>query len=269
MGVLQALLARKLPTASIAFIARALEKDLIGYSEHTNSCRVAQSFVQFYGDELDVSLLLEQRAHLRLSTHQFANYVVQCFAEHIPAFREQLTRDVFERASLRTLGRDKFGSNVLEMCVRNASQQQIGALVLRLRARRGTLLRIISLNAFGNYVIKTLIDHCDEQRRTMIINAMHSHVQDLTQWQPYKEQFAHSADLMLKCRQIKLKMDRNAGYATHSKRGRHSNGVKERKNGPRHRRRTADIRAGTDFADIEMHQKESIFKLSHTLSQYI
>lgn len=204
--VLQFLVACKLPLKAVSFMARALEKDLVGYSQDTHACRIAQTFVEHYGAELDVELLFEDDAHLRLSTHRYANYVVQCFVEHVPSFREQLIKDAFRRASLYSLGQDKYGSNVLETCVHHATQKQITTLVRTLRMRRGSLLRVMTWNEFGNYVVKTLVERCDAKQRVMLVETMHSYVTDLTEWNC--AEYGHSADLIAKCRHIKLKTDK-------------------------------------------------------------
>jgi len=203
--VLQILIAQQLPKENVTFLARALEKDLIGYAQEANACRVAQAFVEHYGAELDVEQLFEKSAHLRLSTHLYGNYVVQCFAEHVPTFAAQLVRDVFRRSNLHTLGQDKYGSNVLEMCLHHATRDQIGGLVRTLRMRRGMLLRVMAWNEFGNYVVKTLVDRCDREQQLMLIEGVHKFVTDLTEWR--HGQYGCSAELVMKCRYLRLRAE--------------------------------------------------------------
>merc|ERR1719334_2450860 len=214
--VLQILIAQQLPKENVTFLARALEKDLVGYAQEANACRVAQAFVEHYGAELDVEQLFEKSAHLRLSTHLYGNYVVQCFAEHVPTFAAQLVRDAFRRSNLYTLGQDKYGSNVLEMCLHHATRDRIGALVQTLLMHHGTLLRMVALNEFGNYVVKTLVDRCDKEQQLMLIEGVHKYVTDLTTWRP--AEYGHSAGLFMKCRHAKIKKAKMKGR--HAREGR-------------------------------------------------
>eukprot|EP00484_Ammonia_sp_Unknown_P005198 CAMPEP_0197077032 /NCGR_PEP_ID=MMETSP1384-20130603/212414_1 /TAXON_ID=29189 /ORGANISM="Ammonia sp." /LENGTH=795 /DNA_ID=CAMNT_0042515891 /DNA_START=124 /DNA_END=2511 /DNA_ORIENTATION=+ len=212
--VLQVMIELNLPFTVVEFIGNELERDLLHYAQETNACRVVQSFVKTYGDKLAVCKLLSNKSHLYLSEKVHGNYVIQCIIKkgewysELPVmkeFRNKLIYDIFEEKNLEHFSRNKHGSNVIEECIRVSSRNQISYLVNVLCRKQGYLLNSLMRNKFGNYIPKTLLDHCSKRQQSTIIRTIHQHIINLQHL--HYSSFRHCSELILKCHQIKRQLD--------------------------------------------------------------
>eukprot|EP01083_Nonionella_stella_P017119 47848_1 len=209
--VIQKMIQLKPSFQVVAFIKDALEKDLVGYSENVYACRVVQAFVVAYGDKLNVHKLLEKDAHLFLSRVKYGNYVIQCIVQKgvwysdlklIRRFRNQLIGDVFADQNVLFLSKDKHASNVIETCVKVASERQLQGLVHTMCSKQGFVLRNMISDRFGNYVPRTLLRHCNRKQQRKVVNTVHVYITNLYDY----EHGYQSAEFIQMCRELKCVM---------------------------------------------------------------
>jgi hypothetical protein len=179
--VIQTILDLRLPNECVAFIARELERNFRAYSEHPFACRIVQSYVTHYGDELAVSKLFKDNNHISVSLSMYGNYVVQCIIapgqwyshlRGISKFRWRLITELFSEDYLLLLSQNKFGSNVVETCIRASTQTQLATLVSLLTKNNAWNLKQMLMHRFGNYVIKTLLDKASKAQQRQLIQSI-------------------------------------------------------------------------------------------------
>ncbi len=186
--VIQAIIELKLPFRTVEFIAKELENDLVLYCENIYACRVVQSFIKNYGNQLAVNKLFINGSHLFLSQVKYGNYVIQCIIKKnewysslskITQFRNKLISDVFSMQNILFLSKDKHASNVVETCIKVANQKQIEKLINSLCSNKAQLLSQIISDRFGNYIPKTLLQNCNQKQQEILINSTHEYIIDL------------------------------------------------------------------------------------------
>ncbi len=189
----------------------------VDISDHVNGCRVVQAFIDCYGDQLDVMKLCVDGQHLKLATNQYGNYVVQCIikrgewysnSQRIAVFRDRLIADVFTVRHLEALSVGKTGSHVIESCIRVANEEQLDTMIAAVQRKRARLLRIMMADGFGNYVVRTLLDHCSPAQQEAMVHVVHHHVVDLNaQWSAPRKQPHFGGDVVRRCKTIKRRME--------------------------------------------------------------
>jgi len=213
--VLMKMIRSNLPVQSVAFIASALEEDLVRVSEDANACRVVQAFIQCYGDKLNVMKLCERGEHIRLAMTQYGNYVIQCIIKRkewysdsprIIAFRNQLIGDVFTMRSLMDLGLQKSGSHVIEACIRVANPHHLDTIIAVVKRKRAWLLNKLIFDQFGNYVIKTLLNHCSHSQREEVVHVVDRHLVRLNDYDR-GQNYRYGTEVINQCKAIKRSMD--------------------------------------------------------------
>lgn len=216
--VIQKIVNLRLDHDRISFISNALNSDLIYYSEHKHACRVVQCFINNYGDELAIDRLLIDNVHLHLSCLPFGNYVIQCiikcdvwYSEYdtFINFKNKFIDDLFtNKDDIGYLCFNKFGSNVMEKCIMCANKKQLNLLINSLCWNRCCGLNAMIPNEYANYVLSKLLIHCDQSQKESIANCVHNQITDL--YDPYlKDNFKFGWEFLMKCHDIKYKMDQN------------------------------------------------------------
>eukprot|EP00485_Elphidium_margaritaceum_P010709 CAMPEP_0202685974 /NCGR_PEP_ID=MMETSP1385-20130828/1762_1 /ASSEMBLY_ACC=CAM_ASM_000861 /TAXON_ID=933848 /ORGANISM="Elphidium margaritaceum" /LENGTH=560 /DNA_ID=CAMNT_0049340453 /DNA_START=60 /DNA_END=1742 /DNA_ORIENTATION=+ len=185
--VVQAILDLKFERVeNILFIKRALEKNLACYCEHVFGCRVIQCFINNYGQLLDVSLLMRNDEHLNLCKLKYGNYVIQCIidknewyseCDRIRQFRYRLIDDVFSVRNLLFLSKNKFGSNVVEKCIKCANRKQKSLLVHTIIKHQHLVPTMIK-HCYANYAIKALLNEASRKNQSMLIKCVKFHCDD-------------------------------------------------------------------------------------------
>ena len=217
--VIQAMIQLKLPYETVQFIGEALESNLIFYSENIYACRVVQSFIENYGNKLDVFKLFENGSHLFLSHHRYGNYVIQCIIAKnkwyanlplIKKFKNKLISDAFHKDNILYLSKDKHGSNVMETCIRVSSEKQIDALIKTICSKQGFLFRQLLSDRFGNYIPKTVMSECSEKQKRALVNATHLYVTNLYEYNACHD-YTRCSEFIEKCQKIKC-MDKHQYY---------------------------------------------------------
>jgi len=98
-----------------------------------------------------------------LASHRFANYAVQVALRQGPAdLRHAMLRQLLP--GLLKLSSNKHASNVAEVVLSTASAEQISELTDGIVARADELAQLMS-DAFGNYVLQTLLRRIDDRER--------------------------------------------------------------------------------------------------------
>jgi len=179
--VLQAALDLGLPAESVEFIRIELEKQIVYHCGNISACRVVQAYILKYGDRLNISPLLVNNHHIDLAQREYGNHVIQCILNpnawyssqpRFVQFRAHFLRDVFTRSNFLRLSRGKQGSHVLESCIRTADPEQIELLAKLCVSRKADLLKKMVWDEFGNYVLRTLFDHCAYEMKRVLAEAV-------------------------------------------------------------------------------------------------
>eukprot|EP00487_Bulimina_marginata_P007433 TRINITY_DN2865_c0_g2_i2.p1 TRINITY_DN2865_c0_g2~~TRINITY_DN2865_c0_g2_i2.p1 ORF type:complete len:192 (-),score=16.95 TRINITY_DN2865_c0_g2_i2:151-726(-) len=153
-------------------------KILILYSEHVFACRIVQVFVKQYGDKLEINTLFRNDCHLSLCQSMYGNYVIQCIIDSnqwysnlngIMRFRRKLITECFSDENILFLSKNKFGSNVIETCIKVSSEKQIERLIYLVSKKNTFVLQQMIRHQYGNYVIKTLLKNCSYQQQIALI----------------------------------------------------------------------------------------------------
>eukprot|EP01084_Bolivina_argentea_P282691 483952_1 len=215
--VIQAIINLELPFQNIEFLKIALESNFSFYCKHAFACRIVQCFIKKYGDKLAVNKLFENNGHLSACQSMYGNYVVQCIIKPnvwychlkgISKFRWKLITELFRGENVLFLSKNKFGSNVMESCVRVSTEKQIDGLIQVLCTRNLFVINQMIKHKFGNYVIKTLLNNATDKQQMQLVQTIEA------SWK--NNQNVYTEILLLEIDRIKsIKM--NFGY---QKRGR-------------------------------------------------
>lgn len=151
-------------------------------------CRVVQKLF----DQYDVSALkpLVDRVMTRavdLATNQYGNYVVQyILADKSNVSVSQLV-DVFA-GHFYDFSVHKFASNVIEKCIRGATDAQREKIFHEILGGEGSYddrrIRNMIVDQFGNYVIQRIVEFGTEQQQIAVYDVVYDHYDELVQ-QPY------------------------------------------------------------------------------------
>ena len=183
--VVQAMLNLKLDCNSyVLFIQKALESNLAFYGEHVFGCRIIQCFIKNYGDKLNVMKLMEsggsQDGHLYLCTTKYGNYVIQCIIQkeewysslpRMVRFRNKLIEDVSRWQQILILSKNKFGSNVMETCIKAANRKQKNAFLWAM-VNHANCIPALLKHCYGNYVVKALLMASNPRNQVILMKAI-------------------------------------------------------------------------------------------------
>ena len=145
--------------------------------------------------------MFENDAHLRLSCLPFGNYVIQCIIKQgngtgsgsrcwysklktFINFKKKFITSLFKnRKNIIRLSDNKFGSNVMEKCIIASTKAQLNLFINSICWSRCSGLRSMIPNEYANYVLSTLLIHCNKQQQESIANCVHNQIADL--YDPY------------------------------------------------------------------------------------
>eukprot|EP00484_Ammonia_sp_Unknown_P018920 CAMPEP_0197027056 /NCGR_PEP_ID=MMETSP1384-20130603/7043_1 /TAXON_ID=29189 /ORGANISM="Ammonia sp." /LENGTH=525 /DNA_ID=CAMNT_0042455847 /DNA_START=32 /DNA_END=1609 /DNA_ORIENTATION=- len=207
----------------LQFLAHALESELALFCNHIYCCRVIQAFIQVYRGRLDVHKLFDNNGYVHVSISKYGNYVVQRLIEKssnsssysdsdcYASFRRVFVDRVFSVQNLWTISQSKFGSNVVEMCIRVASRQQIDAFTLLLESNQAEILKKLLSHKYAHFVAKTLLNECGMHRYTQcvyhLIDAANQHL-TLSH-----EEYKYGKFFIEQCRRLKQEMEQTLLFA--------------------------------------------------------
>ncbi|SPQ27573.1 627a4bcd-1bf8-465b-8b8f-a51ad00be830 [Thermothielavioides terrestris] len=160
----------KLSAADASFIFDAVGKHCVEVGTHRHGCCVLQRCIDHADGAQKVWLIERITAHaVTLVQDPFGNYVVQYVIDlNEETFTEPLVQQFQNR--IAALSKHKFSSNVVEKCLRCASEQSRDMIVSELLAP-GEIERLLR-DSFGNYVIQTALDYSTPMSKHRLVEAI-------------------------------------------------------------------------------------------------
>jgi len=167
--VIQKCLNKLGPTDS-EFIFTAVGQHCIEVGTHRHGCCVLQRCIDHASGSQKVWLISQITEHaLHLVQDPFGNYVVQYIIDlNEPSFTEPLAQRFFGKIGM--LSRHKFSSNVVEKCLRCASEESKDQMVSELLVP-GEMERLLK-DSFGNYVVQTALEHSPQPMKQQLVEAI-------------------------------------------------------------------------------------------------
>lgn len=160
----------KLSAADASFIFDAVGKHCVEVGTHRHGCCVLQRCIDHADGAQKIWLIERITAHaVTLVQDPFGNYVVQYIIDlNEESFTEPLVQRFQGRIGL--LSKHKFSSNVVEKCLRCASEQSRDMIVTELLVP-GEIDRLLR-DSFGNYVIQTALDYSTPMSKHRLIETI-------------------------------------------------------------------------------------------------
>ncbi|KXJ96878.1 armadillo-type protein [Microdochium bolleyi] len=147
----------KLTSADAEFIFSAVGGNCIEVGTHRHGCCVLQRCIDHASGPQKTWLVARiTDAALQLVQDPFGNYVVQYIIDlNEPSFTEPIVQNFL--GQIGDLSRHKFSSNVIEKCLRCATEPSTDAMVREL-LNSGEMDKLLR-DSFGNYVVQTALEH--------------------------------------------------------------------------------------------------------------
>ncbi|KAK4166167.1 armadillo-type protein [Cladorrhinum sp. PSN259] len=167
----------KLNTNDSEFIFTAVGNHVVDVGTHRHGCCVLQRCIDHAAGGMKV-WLIEQitKKAPELVVDPFGNYVVQYIIDlGEPAFTEPIVRQFLQ--NIANLSKHKFSSNVVEKCLRCASDTSRDLIITQL-LNSGEMERLLRDN-FGNYVVQTALEYSSpttKQRLIEVIRPLLPHI---------------------------------------------------------------------------------------------
>ncbi|KAI0406312.1 ARM repeat-containing protein [Xylaria palmicola] len=160
----------KLGSADSEFIFSAVGEHCIEVGTHRHGCCVLQRCIDHATGSQKVWLIAKITEHtLRLVQDPFGNYVVQYIIDlNEPTFTEPLTQKFFGKIVM--LSRHKFSSNVVEKCLRCASDESKDRMIQELL--NPTDMERLIKDQFGNYVVQTALEQCSINLKHQLVDVI-------------------------------------------------------------------------------------------------
>lgn len=152
------------------FIFDAVGTNCVVVGTHRHGCCVLQRCID-HASGLQKGQLIQHITMNAFALVQdpFGNYVVQYILDlGEPSFSEPLCQAFC--GSVALLSRQKFSSNVIEKCIRTASEETRRFLVDELMAPAD--LEKLLRDSFANYVIQTAMDYADPQTKARLVDSI-------------------------------------------------------------------------------------------------
>ncbi|KAK7752348.1 hypothetical protein SLS62_005684 [Diatrype stigma] len=160
----------KLSAADAQFIFNAVGNRCIEVGTHRHGCCVLQRCIDHAsGDQKSWLIARITDNAQRLVKDPFGNYVVQYIIDlNEPAFTEPLVKQF--QGKIGELSRHKFSSNVIEKCLRCASDGSKDMMSQEL-LNPGEMDRLLR-DSFGNYVVQTALEHATFHMKHQIVETI-------------------------------------------------------------------------------------------------
>ncbi|KAH9898788.1 ARM repeat-containing protein [Xylariomycetidae sp. FL2044] len=160
----------KLSSNDSKFIFTAVGNNCVAVGTHRHGCCVLQRCIDHAVGEQKRWLIQRITENVsRLVSDPFGNYVVQYIIDlNDPTFTGPVVDQLI--GNLGNLSRHKFSSNVVEKCLRCASDQSKKAMVEELMAS-GEMDRLLR-DSYGNYVVQTALEHAPYAQKQQLIETI-------------------------------------------------------------------------------------------------
>ncbi|KAJ8120984.1 hypothetical protein ONZ43_g2453 [Nemania bipapillata] len=162
-------------------------RDMVRIALNQHGTRALQKMIEFVTTPTHVQIIIEALRYrvveliqdlngnhitehaLRLVQDPFGNYVVQYIIDlNEPTFTEPLSQRFLGKIGM--LSRHKFSSNVVEKCLRCASEEAKDRMVSELLVP-GEMERLLK-DSYGNYVVQTALEHSSVQMKHQLVEAI-------------------------------------------------------------------------------------------------
>ncbi|KAI0124941.1 putative RNA-binding protein [Xylariales sp. AK1849] len=160
----------KLTPRDAQFIFDAVGMHCVDVGTHRHGCCVLQRCIDHASGDQKIWLIGQITENApSLVQDPFGNYVVQYIIDlNEPTFTEPLVLKFQGKMGL--LSRHKFSSNVIEKCLRCASEAGRDRMVNELLVP-GEMERLLR-DSFGNYVVQTALEHSTYQMKNQLVDAI-------------------------------------------------------------------------------------------------
>ncbi|KAI0806509.1 armadillo-type protein [Xylaria sp. FL0064] len=160
----------KLGSADSEFIFSAVGTHCVEVGTHRHGCCVLQRCIDHASGPQKVWLISQITEHAsRLVQDPFGNYVVQYIIDlNEASFTEPIAQKFL--GQIVTLSRHKFSSNVIEKCLRCASEESKDRMISELLVP-GEMDRLLK-DSFGNYVVQTALEHSSVRLKHQLVEAI-------------------------------------------------------------------------------------------------
>jgi hypothetical protein len=165
----------KLSSVQSDFIFRAVGANCVEVGTHRHGCCVLQRCIDHADGHQKAWLIkcITDNAY-RLVQDPFGNYVVQYIIDlNEPTFTEPLVQQFHEH--VLTLSKHKFSSNVVEKCLRCASEVSRDMIVNELLSAGNEIERYLR-DSFANYVYQTALDYASPQMKHRLVELIRPHL---------------------------------------------------------------------------------------------
>lgn len=164
----------KLTAVDAQFIFEAVGLNCIDVGTHRHGCCVLQRCIDHADGVQKVWLIGCITKHaFKLVQDPFGNYVVQYIIDlNEPSFTEPIVREFKTRIPL--LSRHKFSSNVVEKCLRCATDFSKDAIVEEMLVP-GEILPLLK-DSFANYVIQTALEYSTPLKKHQLVESIRPHL---------------------------------------------------------------------------------------------
>jgi hypothetical protein len=155
-----------LSSTDATFIFDAVGAHCITVGTHRHGCCVLQRCID-HADGLQKGQMVDHviRNAYALVQDPFGNYVVQYILDlSEPCFTEPLCRAFY--GEIPALSRQKFSSNVIEKCIRCASNETRREIVREIMVP--PVLDKLLRDGFANYVVQTAMDFADDELKAQL-----------------------------------------------------------------------------------------------------
>jgi len=160
----------KLIAADAEFIFSAVGAKCVEVGTHRHGCCVLQRCIDHASGSQKAWLVARiTDSALQLVQDPFGNYVVQYIIDlNEPVFTEPLVQSFL--GQIGELSRHKFSSNVIEKCLRCASEASTDAMVKEL-LNSGEMDKLLR-DSFGNYVVQTALEHSSYSMKAQLADTI-------------------------------------------------------------------------------------------------
>lgn len=167
------------PQQHIQFIFKSIYGHVAELSTHLYGCRVIEKIFEHCDDpsvqKLILTEIMEQLP--QLARDHYGNYIVQNLIQHgILPLRSSIITMFTGR--FMSMSQGKFSSNVIEKCLTYGSLEEWQMIINEILTTGGEIeaLAVMLDDPYANYVLKKVIETCEDWQRRMILACLNTHV---------------------------------------------------------------------------------------------
>ncbi|KAK6054020.1 RNA binding repeat protein, Pumilio-family [Cooperia oncophora] len=159
-----------------AALGRSLKGNVMNLALQMYGCRVIQKAMESIDESLQLEILREMEGHvLKCVKDQNGNHVVQKVIEKVKPERLQFIINTFTKNgpdTITQLSMHPYGCRVIQRVLEHCSEEQKRPVLEALHANMSTLI----VDQYGNYVVQHVIEHGSNQDRDRIVQEVAGNV---------------------------------------------------------------------------------------------